>query len=98
MSSAAARLMASRVRRFSFMRPKTVYWSASLDEIVNGCQTPYQLNYDNWDHDTATPKPWADITCSSYGSGDLPPVTPTRPRQDLARHAGDRREMTCRRR
>jgi Flp pilus assembly protein TadG len=49
------------------------------DEIANGCQTPYGLNYDNWDHDTATPKTWADITCTRYGSGDLPPVTPTTP-------------------
>ncbi len=49
------------------------------DEIAKGCQTTYGLNYDNWDNNTATPKTWADITCSSYGSGDLPPVAPTSP-------------------
>ena len=49
------------------------------DEIEGGCQTTYGLNYDNWDADPATPKTWADITCSGYGSGDLPPEVPTSP-------------------
>jgi hypothetical protein len=43
------------------------------DEIEAGCQTSYALNYDNWDGNTATPKTWADITCSAYGNGALPP-------------------------
>jgi hypothetical protein len=49
------------------------------DEIEAGCQTTYGLNYDDWDKNPATPKTWADITCSSYGSGDLPPVAPSDP-------------------
>jgi len=43
------------------------------DEIANGCQTAYALNYDDWDKDKTTPKTWADITCSAYGINDLPP-------------------------
>ena len=43
------------------------------DEIKNGCQTTYGLNYYDWDRDDATPSTWADIICSQYGSGDLPP-------------------------
>ena len=49
------------------------------DEIENGCQTPYGLNYDNWDQNPTTPKTWADITCSRYGNGDLPPAAPLSP-------------------
>lgn len=44
------------------------------DEIEKGCQTWYGLNYDDWDNDPDTAKTWADITCSQYGNGDLPPV------------------------
>ena len=47
------------------------------DEIEHGCQTPYGLNYDNWDKNPLTPKTWQDITCSRYGNGDLPPAVPT---------------------
>jgi len=44
------------------------------DEIIDGCQTTYGLNYDDFDKDGD--KEWADITCSSYPSpGDLPPPT-----------------------
>lgn len=43
------------------------------DEIVDGCQTAYGLNYYDWDNDDSTPRTWADITCSQYGTGDLPP-------------------------
>jgi Flp pilus assembly protein TadG len=43
------------------------------DEIRDGCQTAYGLNYYDWDNDDDTPRTWADITCSQYGSGDLPP-------------------------
>ncbi len=45
------------------------------DEIANGCQTTYALNYDDWDKNKTTPKTWADITCSAYGINDLPPPT-----------------------
>jgi len=45
------------------------------DEIANGCQTTYALNYADWDKDKTTPKTWADITCSAYGINDLPPPT-----------------------
>jgi len=46
------------------------------NEITNGCQTWYTLNYDDWDDNDATPKTWADITCSAYPNpSDLPPPT-----------------------
>lgn len=46
------------------------------NEIINGCQTIYGLNYDDWDGDPSTPKTWADITCSAYPNpSDLPPPT-----------------------
>lgn len=43
------------------------------DEVRDGCQTYYSLNYDDWDDNPATPYTWADITCSAYGLNDLPP-------------------------
>lgn len=43
------------------------------EEVRDGCQTYYALNYDDWDTNTATPYTWADITCSAYGPNDLPP-------------------------
>jgi Putative Flp pilus-assembly TadE/G-like len=47
------------------------------DEVTNGCETSYGLNYYDWDNDGDTPKTWADITCSGYGTGDLPPESTT---------------------
>ncbi|HLG09703.1 MAG TPA: Tad domain-containing protein [Gaiellaceae bacterium] len=42
------------------------------NEIINGCQTTYGLNFDDFDKDGN--KEWADITCSAYPSpSDLPP-------------------------
>jgi hypothetical protein len=49
------------------------------DEVADGCQTAYGLNYYDWDNDDDTPKSWADITCSQYGLGDLPPEVPSNP-------------------
>ena len=44
------------------------------DEVRDGCETEYALNYDNWDKDPSTPYTWDDITCSAYPSAsDLPP-------------------------
>jgi Flp pilus assembly protein TadG len=45
------------------------------DEIEDGCQTLYGLNYYDWDNNDATARTWADIICSQYGPGDLPPET-----------------------
>ena len=45
-------------------------------EIADGCQTRYRLNYYNWDSDPSTPYTWQDILCSAYPSpSDLPPPT-----------------------
>ena len=43
------------------------------DEIANGCQTTYKVNYD--DHDDDGDKEWRDITCAGYGPTNLPPDT-----------------------
>ena len=44
------------------------------DEIADGCQTPYRLNYFDWDDDATTPYTWMDILCAAYPSpSDLPP-------------------------
>jgi hypothetical protein len=46
------------------------------DEIADGCQTTYRLNYYDWDDNPATPYTWDDILCSAYPSpSDLPPPT-----------------------
>jgi hypothetical protein len=62
-------------------------------EIENGCATTYRLNYDDW----TTPTPdgtdeWADIFCSQYGVGDLPPdtTTPAPPPMCVAVETGDK--------
>jgi Putative Flp pilus-assembly TadE/G-like len=44
-------------------------------EIENGCQTTYALNYDDWSVPKDGIKEWADILCDGYGVGDLPPAT-----------------------
>ena len=54
------------------------------DEIEDGCQTRYGLNYYDWDNNDATPRTWADITCSQYGSSDLPPDTFVPPDNEIA--------------
>jgi hypothetical protein len=41
------------------------------EEIENGCQTTYALNYDDFDGDGI--KEWADILCAAYDTRDLPP-------------------------
>jgi hypothetical protein len=43
------------------------------EEVRDGCKTTYAVNYDDWDNDPTTPNTWADITCSAYGTNDLPP-------------------------
>ena len=43
------------------------------DEVRDGCKTTYALNYDDFDNDPTTPNTWNDITCSAYGTNDLPP-------------------------
>ena len=54
------------------------------DEIEDGCQTSYGLNFYDWDDNDATPRTWADIICSQYGSGDLPPDTFSPPPGEIA--------------
>ena len=45
-------------------------------EIIDGCQTTYGLNFDDFDKDGA--KEWDDITCADYPSpSDLPPAAST---------------------
>jgi len=43
------------------------------DEVRDGCETYYSLNYDDWDDDPTTAYTWDDITCNAYGLNDLPP-------------------------
>lgn len=44
------------------------------NEIADGCQTPYRLNYYDWDDDATTPYTWMDILCAAYPNpSDLPP-------------------------
>ena len=45
------------------------------EEITNGCQTTYGLNYDDWSSPKDGTKEWADIMCDGYNVGDLPPDT-----------------------
>jgi hypothetical protein len=42
-------------------------------EITNGCETTYGLNYDDWSSPKNGTKEWADIQCTGYDVGDLPP-------------------------
>jgi Flp pilus assembly protein TadG len=44
------------------------------DEVRDGCRTKYAVNYDDFDNDPSTPNTWNDITCSAYGTNDLPPA------------------------
>ncbi len=78
------------LRGASTRRSTATRVSPSRTRSPTGCGTTYGLNYDNWDGDTNTPKTWADITCSGYGSGDLPPVAPTDPAPNcVAAKTGD---------
>ena len=43
------------------------------EEIENGCQTTYALNYDDWSVPKDNVKEWKDILCDTYDVGDLPP-------------------------
>lgn len=46
------------------------------DEIADGCQTRYRVNYYDWDKNPATPYTWEDLLCAGYPSpSDLPPPT-----------------------
>jgi hypothetical protein len=46
------------------------------DEIADGCQTRYRLNYYDWDSDPSTPYAWQDVICTAYPNpSDLPPPT-----------------------
>ena len=59
-------------------------------EIIDGCQTRYGLNFDDFDKDGD--KEWADITCSGYPSpSDLPPASfePTPVPNCVAAKTGD---------
>jgi hypothetical protein len=44
------------------------------NEIENGCQTTYGLNYDDWSVPKDGTSEWADILCEGYDVGDLPPA------------------------
>ena len=77
------------------------------DEVRDGCKTTYALNFDDWDNDPTTPMTWDDITCSQYGTNDLPPddfvndPTPncvaakTGDVQDMQKGLHDRFETPC---
>jgi Flp pilus assembly protein TadG len=77
------------------------------EEVRDGCQTYYSLNYDDFDKNPLTPYTWADITCSAYGLNDLPPTsfvndpTPncisakTGDVQDMQKGLHDRFEAPC---
>jgi Flp pilus assembly protein TadG len=43
------------------------------EEILNGCRTPFALNYKDWDDDSGTPYTWRDIECLSYNPSTPPP-------------------------
>jgi hypothetical protein len=48
------------------------------DEITNGCQTTYRLNYDDLDGDSTPTMPdyeWRNILCTGYSTANLPPST-----------------------
>jgi hypothetical protein len=46
------------------------------DEIADGCRTPHELNYYDWDNDTTTPNSWRDIECLSYDQSAPSPPSP----------------------
>ena len=43
------------------------------DEITNGCQTTYRVNYDDLDGDGDLE--WRNIACAGYFTGNLPPAS-----------------------
>ena len=42
------------------------------DEIADGCQTTYRVNYYDWDNNPATPYTWQDILCTAYPEPERP--------------------------
>jgi Flp pilus assembly protein TadG len=43
------------------------------EEILNGCRTPFAVNWKDWDNDDSTPYTWRDIECISYDPSTPPP-------------------------
>ena len=46
-----------------------------INEFVDGCLTPYEINYDDWSVPPDGINEWADIDCSEYPFGTQPPPT-----------------------